>query len=294
LKASSAYHPESDGQTEIVNAYMEQYLRAFCSFYQDDWADWLPLGEFASNNQVSETTGVSPFFANYGWNPSMGTEPTGPPTAADTPAQQKEFHNATTVADRVQAVTEHVKSLAEASRRRYEEAANRHREDAGSFEVGDLVWISTKNMASSRPTDKLNERWIGPFPVTKVYRRALAVELPEQYRVFPVFHLSLVQRHQQGFPGQEAANEEYDRRNAGVVLTDHPDQNPETEWYFDAITNSRLTPDGDLEYRVKWPAPHAATWEPARNVEGADDKIYEFHKKNPSKPGLPEWWRLPE
>jgi hypothetical protein len=149
-------------------------------------------------------------------------------------------------------------------------------------------------MAFLRPTDKLNERWIGPFPVTKVYRRALAVELPEQYRVFPVFHLSLVQRHQQGFPGQEAANEEYDRRNAGVVLTDHPDQNPETEWYFDAITNSRLTPDGDLEYRVKWPAPHAATWEPARNVEGADDKIYEFHKKNPSKPGPPEWWRPPE
>jgi hypothetical protein len=196
LKASLAYHPESDGQTEIVNAYIEQYLRAFCSFYQNDWADWLPLGEFASNNQVSETTGVSPFFANYGWNPSMGTEPTGPPTAADTPAQQKEFHNATTVADRVQAVTEHVKSLAEASRRRYEEAANRHREDAGSFEVGDLVWISTKNMASSRPTDKLNERWIGPFPVTKVYRRALAVELPEQYRVFPVFHLLFVQRYQ--------------------------------------------------------------------------------------------------
>jgi hypothetical protein len=48
---------------------MEQYLRAHVNYIQDDWAEWLPLAEFAVNNQASETTGSSPFFANKGFDP---------------------------------------------------------------------------------------------------------------------------------------------------------------------------------------------------------------------------------
>jgi len=66
IRASTAFHPETDGQTEVVCSGLEQYLRTFCSFFQDYWVCWLPLGEFAANNHVSETTGLSPFFANYG------------------------------------------------------------------------------------------------------------------------------------------------------------------------------------------------------------------------------------
>ena len=57
---------------------MHEYLRGFVSFTKDDWVDWLPLAEFATNNQVNETTGMSPFFANYGFNPRLGIEPPGP------------------------------------------------------------------------------------------------------------------------------------------------------------------------------------------------------------------------
>ena len=78
LSPSSAWHPETDGQTEIVNAAMNKYLRAFVSFTQDDWVDWLPLAEFATNNQVNETTGISPFFANYSYNLRLGVKPAGP------------------------------------------------------------------------------------------------------------------------------------------------------------------------------------------------------------------------
>jgi hypothetical protein len=52
-----------------MNAVMEQYLRAHVNYLQDDWAEWLPLAEFAANNQASETTGSSPFFANKGFDP---------------------------------------------------------------------------------------------------------------------------------------------------------------------------------------------------------------------------------
>ena len=69
LCPSTALHPETDGQMEVVNGAMEQYLRCFCGFYQDDWVDWLPIAEFSANNQTSKTIGLSLFFANYGWHP---------------------------------------------------------------------------------------------------------------------------------------------------------------------------------------------------------------------------------
>ncbi|KAI0990945.1 hypothetical protein K3495_g17242, partial [Podosphaera aphanis] len=72
---STAYHPETDGQTENANAYLEQYLRNFINFSQNDWVDWLPLAEFAANNVVNVSTSVSPFFANKGFNPRMTISP---------------------------------------------------------------------------------------------------------------------------------------------------------------------------------------------------------------------------
>jgi transposase InsO family protein len=73
-RVSTAFHPETDGQTECTNAIMEQYLRAYINYQQDDWLRFLPMAEFAANNHISEITGISPFFANYGLNPKIDFE----------------------------------------------------------------------------------------------------------------------------------------------------------------------------------------------------------------------------
>ena len=73
---------------------METFLRLFVNWAQDDWAGWLPLAEFAYNNAASETTGMLPFFANYGFHPRIGVEPAGPPRPNMTRAQRREFFNA--------------------------------------------------------------------------------------------------------------------------------------------------------------------------------------------------------
>ena len=57
-----------------VNAIMEQHLRAYVSYLQDDWTDYLFLAEFAGNNHVSDTTSISPFFANHGFHPKHDFE----------------------------------------------------------------------------------------------------------------------------------------------------------------------------------------------------------------------------
>jgi hypothetical protein len=82
LKYSLAYYSKTNGQTERINAILKQYLRAYMNFRQNSWVDWLPLAEFALNNAVSETTGFSPFFANYVFNSKLGFEPR-PPCSPD-------------------------------------------------------------------------------------------------------------------------------------------------------------------------------------------------------------------
>jgi transposase InsO family protein len=69
IRLSTAFHPQTDEQTERVNRVLEQYLRSYCSYQQDDWAELQPLVEHAYNSPVSESTMMSPFEANYGFSP---------------------------------------------------------------------------------------------------------------------------------------------------------------------------------------------------------------------------------
>ena len=71
-KLSTAFHPQTDGQTEWMNQELEQYLRLFIEHRQKDWPEWLAAAEFAINNKVHSATKVLPFMANYGKELRMG------------------------------------------------------------------------------------------------------------------------------------------------------------------------------------------------------------------------------
>ena len=75
LHFTSGYHPEGDGQTECTNQTLEQYLRVYCNYQQDNWASLLPHAEFAYNNAPSAMTGILPFFANKGYHPNLAIHP---------------------------------------------------------------------------------------------------------------------------------------------------------------------------------------------------------------------------
>ena len=71
-KLSTAFHPQTDGQTERINQEVEQYLRFFIEHRQKDWLKWLAMVEFAINNKVHMVTKILPFIANYGKELRMG------------------------------------------------------------------------------------------------------------------------------------------------------------------------------------------------------------------------------
>jgi transposase InsO family protein len=100
---STAFHSQTDGQTERINAVMEQYLRAHVNYLQDDWADWLSLAESSANNQASEATGVSPFFGLYGYDPQcqFDLSPASPNYADD--------HRARTTAVTLSGIHDHLR-----------------------------------------------------------------------------------------------------------------------------------------------------------------------------------------
>ncbi len=74
IRLSSVFHPETDGQTERTNQTLEQYLRYTMNYQQDNWLDLLSQAEFAYNNTTHASTGISPFFANYGFHPRFSLE----------------------------------------------------------------------------------------------------------------------------------------------------------------------------------------------------------------------------
>jgi hypothetical protein len=88
-RMSTAFHPQTDGQTERQNQTIEAYLRSFVNHEMDDWVDLLPMAEFAYNNSVTSATGLSPFYANYGYHP-IASNPMA--TAARNPASKAYAH----------------------------------------------------------------------------------------------------------------------------------------------------------------------------------------------------------
>ena len=70
-QSSTAYHPQTDGLTERTNQTLKTYLRAYCSYQQDDWVDYLPVAEFTFNNAENASTKQTPFFANFAYHPSF-------------------------------------------------------------------------------------------------------------------------------------------------------------------------------------------------------------------------------
>ncbi|KAG0156271.1 hypothetical protein PDIDSM_3448 [Penicillium digitatum] len=173
---STAYHPETDGQTERANAVLEQYLRAYVSYLQDDWSEWLPLAEFTANSHYSESTRVSPFYANYGFHPRIGFEPSQP---ASHPATR----DAEKFATRMQELTDPIRRTNEPSRA-----------PARRYRPGQLVWLNARNIRTLRPQKKLDWKNLGPFKVLEaISAHAYKLELPASMKIHPVFNVSLLQ-----------------------------------------------------------------------------------------------------
>jgi hypothetical protein len=176
---------------------MEQYLRSYVNYQQDDWNQWIALAEFATNNHVSEVTNVSPFFANYGFDPRLELDNEKPP-------QGQPDIDAQGIVQTMEDIFDHLRTEMARAQLVQSEYADQRRNPAPLFEQGDLVWLNTRNIRTRRPSRKLDHRKIGPFKVFEIIgSHAYRLELPDTIRIHNVFHVSLLSfANGDPYPGQ--------------------------------------------------------------------------------------------
>ena len=265
-RMSTAFHPETDGQTERLNAVMEQYLRCYISYQQDDWAHWLPMAEFAANNQVSATTKATPFFSNYGFHPNF-TISIKPCAKNTTGLNAKDF------AIKMKDLHDYLRANIRTAQDLQEQTINSSRRPAPRYEVGNQVFLSAKNIRTTRNSRKLDWKKLGPFPIKKVISpHAYELKLPNKMKIHPVFHVSLLE------PSPESPVPGQIQPPPPPIIIDDVE-----EFEVDEIYDSRKSKKNGVQYLVKWTGDDNPTWEPSVNLEETI-AVEKFHIRYPNKP----------
>ncbi|SJL06853.1 uncharacterized protein ARMOST_10195 [Armillaria ostoyae] len=270
---STAFHPQTDGQTEQVNQEVEKYLWIFINYHQTDWVDWLPLAEFAHNNRAHSATGKSPFMILYGRNPRiMPDSPRTPnakvPAASDFSKAIAQIHKETELA-------------LEQAAGRMKTQYDKHKRPAMEYHVGDKVWLDATNLHLPRPKKKLDDKRVGPFLVLeKTGASAYKLKLPPHWKIHPRFNEKLLSPFvPPSFPNQEQPP------------PPPPDLiDGEEEWEIEEILDSKTRkvrakrgqPSATvIDYFIKWVG-HTRehnSWVTASEMGNAQEAIAEYEAK---------------
>lgn len=271
LRLSTSFHPQTDGQTERVNQVLEQYLRVFCTYKQDNWSTLLQRAAFSYNNAPHATTLVSPFFANYGFAPRFLPDSFDFGDSSDHVVEK-----VSALADVHDLCRQNI-DIANAD---YARHYDKSRQPGPTYEVGDQVLLSLENIKTKRPSKKLDIRRAGPYTIAaKVGPRAYRLDLPDSMRIHNVFHVSLIRP----FAAPTIPGQSYDPPGPVETVDDDDDS-----YEVASILDSKVT-RGRLLYQVEWSGyemtDDATGWEPASNLDNCSDLIDAFHAKHPDKPG---------
>ena len=262
----SAYHPQTDGQTERVNRTLEDMLRHWCSPDQDDWDKYLKLAEFACNNAYHTSVGETPFMLTFGQHPRT-------PASLFRQDEQGKLRNPSAnqfAAGMLEKVQKAQRFLMSAQARQKCFADEKRR--ASTLKVGQYVKLSTKNLANrAKGTAKLHPKYIGPFQITdRIGETAYKLLLPEQMKIHNVFHVSLLQPWKHSLAGPPPAQ----------VLLVKDDEQFEVEEILDH-QDTGTAKRRQRQYLVAWKGytTEDNTWEPESNLKNASATVQAYWDK---------------
>ena len=189
LRYSSAYHPQTDGQTERTIQTIEDMLRACCLIWGGSWEHYLGMVEFAYNNSYHTSLGMAPYEALYGrpcrtplnWHEVGERQLVGPELIQQTTEVVK------LIKEKLQAAQSRQKSYADVRRRPLQ------------FEVGDFVFLRispSKGIMRFGKSGKLSPRYVGPFQVIeRIGETAYRLDLPADFAdVHDIFYVSMLRK----------------------------------------------------------------------------------------------------
>src|SRR5258706_10653557 len=268
-KMMTAFHPQSDRQTERINQILEEYLQHYCSWKQDDWDELLPLAEYAYNSAISETTKMSPFYTNYRFEPKQSFKPIGKIQYQNprSEVQVKMWEN----------IWEQLKANIIKAQIRMTKWYDNKKQEGPDFKEGDMVMLNSRYIQTKRPSKKLDHKKMGPFRIEKaIGNRAFRLELPPQMKVHPVYHIGLLERYRD--------SKDPTRKQ---IVPEVEEIDGEMNWEVREIVESRQNrrkKHNPIEYLVLWEGypDEDGTWEVYDNLKGTANEILQnFHNKYP-------------
>jgi len=259
-KLSTAFHLQTDGQTERINQELEQYLWFFVKHRQKDWPEWLAAAEFAVNNKVHMATKVLPFMANYGKELRMGEDI----------GRKGKVESATAFMERMKKVQEEAEAALRKTQKEMKKYVDRGRKESEVWKKGDRVLLSTKDLVfKERPSKKLMERYMGPYAIEEVVSlNAVKLQLPSSMRIHPVINVSWIVRYKEQVKGQK-------REEGKLVEVEEVE-----EWEVEKILNKKKI-RGVEKYLIWWKGFTAEgdTWERREDLKNAEELIKEFEQE---------------
>ena len=271
LTPSTAYHPQTDGQTERQNRTLEEMMRAVINFQQTDWDEHLAVAELAFNNSVHASTGFTPFYLNCGQEVQMPLD-----YAIASAANPINNPEAAVRIRRLHADLERARMHIEQAQQRQARYADAHRR-AVTFQVGDSVLLSTEHLrfvGSDTRTPKFTYKFIGPFKIKRVVNEnAYELDLPPQLQIHPVLNISRLKVYHNGqrlFPNRPVPDS---RPPPEVILEDGA-----AVFEVESILAKRGNGRRGTEYLVKWKGYPLweSTWEPSSSLSQIPSVIREF------------------
>ena len=184
LSMSTAYHPQTDGQTERANRTLEDMIRNYVGPNQADWDEHLPALEFAYNNSKQASTNMTPFQMNNVQQPHL--------PLSEAMKSKNDCSNPTAI-ERIELFNKQIKEATQhllEAQQRQKKYADEHRREI-QFKIGDRVFLSTANLrfVHKDKASKLLPKFLGPFPIIKVVSPvAYELQLPSELKIHPVQH----------------------------------------------------------------------------------------------------------
>ncbi|CAH9084460.1 unnamed protein product [Cuscuta epithymum] len=189
LKYSTAYHPQTDGQTEVVNRCLETYLRCLTGRKPKQWSQWLHWAEYWYNTNYHIALKQTPYKALFGLDPPAIVKGDVTLTAVEEVSRLTAQRNA---------MLEELKMNLARAQNLMKQQADKHRRNI-QLEVGDQVYLKIQpyklKSLAKRVNQKLSPRYYGPFEIIeKINSVAFKLQLPDDSKIHPVFHVSLLKK----------------------------------------------------------------------------------------------------